>query len=171
MSGIYIQLQEGVDAKEFQKEMNSKFETIKLQMISLESKIDRFYSFSRWNIRYIYYGIIIGILTSLSIISIILNSIKKREREIGIKFALGARRINILLEVSFEIIMLFFIALLVSLPFIPLANLGTIQTTFRWWIIGVVIIMNLILIALCIFPIFVRIFRMTPVKLINKGGR
>lgn len=26
MSGIYIQLQEGVDAKEFQKEMNSKFE-------------------------------------------------------------------------------------------------------------------------------------------------
>ncbi|NLK95273.1 MAG: ABC transporter permease [Clostridiales bacterium] len=169
LSGIYIQLKEGIDPEEFQQEINSKCEETKLQMQSLESRIDRFYSFSKWNVRFIYYGIIIIVLTSFSIISIILNTILNREGEIGIRFALGARKKNIAIELCSEIIFLLLAAELVSLPFIGLIIWGSNQVIFRWWIFGIVTLMNIIIILLCIIPIFIRIFRMTPVKLINKG--
>lgn len=98
----------------------------------------------------------------------------KREKEIGIRTAIGAKKRSIVFLLVGEIIMVYIIAFLISISAVALKSKLSSSANPSLILIDSKVIMGSLLIVLIymiisILPLFIKILKLKPVELIRKS--
>lgn len=166
---VLVQLKNGVTKETAKKSIDTKLGSqFEIQFYGLDEMADAILSKTSNNTKYIFYGIVVLILSSFGIISTVLSSTLKRKREFGARIAVGASKKYIEKMVIGEISCLFIVAQILNIIISAFISLLSEKLTFDWIILGISTAVTLVLIIFSIIPAFRRVFKMNPVDLIHE---
>ncbi len=167
-SFVYVKLKDGVNVSEAKKSFVSNLDS------SLDAQFATLKQFSEGNLvagidrtaKPIFYGIIILILSTFGVISIVLASLLKRKRELGIRIAAGASKKHIIEMITGEIACLFIFSQIISIVITALMSFINDRRIFDLKILGISSSVIIILLVISLIPIFIKVLRMKPIDLI-----
>lgn len=166
---IYVKLKDGADVEAVKKELDAEVSpTETVQFTSLNKWAENILNGKSYTIRFVYYGVVILILSSFGIICTVMNSVNRRKREFGVRIAVGATKKYIEKLVVGEISVLFAISQIITLIFAFLMGRGSKGLAFNWKVITVSLGLVLFLTIISTVPVLVRVVRMKPIDLIHE---
>lgn len=171
---IVIKLKNKKDVNKIEKEYTKEIGGCNIQIHDISSSIESIKSNgANAAVTSLGYCIVVLLLSCFGIISVSLSSLAKRKKEIGIRFAIGAKKKHIvsLLEGEYIILFLaagvvsFLIALIVS-NFIKNGNDKMIYVNLH--IVGITSITIFIFMIISILPLIREVYKLNPIELIKE---
>lgn len=166
---IYVKLKDGADVEAVKKELDAEVSpTETVQFTSLNKWAENILNGKSYTIRFVYYGVVILILSSFGIICTVMNSVNRRKREFGVRISVGATKKYIEKLIVGEISVLFVISQMITLIFAFLMGRVSKGLAFNWKVITVSLGLVLFLTIISTVPVLVRVVRMKPIDLIHE---
>lgn len=166
---IFFELRNLKDAKFVKKELSNRLGYCD---VDIQNESKHLVNEKKGNIEQkvgiVVYSIIMLILSSFGIISISLSSLMKRKKEIGVRFAMGAKKSHIIILLCGEFIGLFIISGLISLVLSYIFSKMNGSMLIDLKVIGFVFCAIFIFMIISILPLLCKLFKLTPIQFIKE---
>lgn len=167
---MYVKLKDGVNKGEMKNDYDKRVgEGKEIQFFGLNDMVETLLFPTAHIIQYIFYGIIILILTSFGVIGTVLASIVKRKQEFGTRIAVGATKTNIQKLVIGELVSLFIFSVTLGLLISRIMTNMSRTKTFIWdfYVIGISVGIVFIMMLISAIPALLRMTKMKPIDLVH----
>lgn len=174
INGVHLKLKNKNDIKVIEEELSEKFEGASVKLFNEGERYSSVKEGAKFEIRNIVFVVAMLLISSFGIISISFSTLIKREKEIGIRTAVGAKKRSIVFLLIGEIIIVYIIAFSISIIAAALKSKPASSVNPSYILIDSKVIMGSLLITLIymfisILPLFIKILRLKPVELIRKS--
>lgn len=167
---VYAKFKDSVSKDEVKKDYDKRAgEDKEIQFFGFNDMAETLLLPASEKVQYIFYGIIILILTSFGVIGTVLASIVKRKPEFGVRVAIGATKSNIQRLVMGELMILFMFSVTMGLLISRLMSGMSKMSTYIWdfYVIGSSVGIVFVLMIISAIPSLLRITKMNPVDLVH----
>lgn len=167
---VYAKFKDSVSKDEVKRDYDKRVgEGKEIQFFGLNDMAETLLLPASEKVQYIFYGIIILILTSFGVIGTVLASIVKRKTEFGIRVAIGATKSNIQRLVMGELITLFMFSVTIGLLISRLMSSMSTMSAYIWdfYVISISVGIVFVLMIISAIPALLRITKMKPVDLVQ----
>lgn len=165
---VFIKLNDTTTDLEFKKSIDMKLDKDEEVLLhNLKSRLDDLLINVDSLNKYVFYGVIILILTSLGVLGIFLTEVVKRKKEFGVRFTLGATSKHIEKLILGEMLVLFVTGGILSLIFMFLISKISSGLLFDFYILKIDLLILFMLMIGSALPILYKILRINPLEVIS----
>ncbi|QAA34859.1 ABC transporter permease [Clostridium manihotivorum] len=164
---VLVTVKSKADIKQIEKDYTEKIKTHK---ISLDNAKDYYRNIKRdgqRNYAGFFYGVIMLLLSSFGIISVSLSTLLKRKREIGIRFAIGAKKSNIAIMLGGELLFLYLVSEIISLTMAKGVEKIVPQMLISMHVVFVASSMVISFMLLSTIPLVIKTFKLNIIEFIK----
>ncbi|GKX67023.1 ABC transporter permease [Inconstantimicrobium mannanitabidum] len=173
-NGVFVKLKNKNDVKVIEEELKGKIEGYSVRLINMGKMYTDIKEDTKFQIKNIILAVVMLLISSFGIISISCSTLIKREKEIGIRVAIGAKKRSIMLLLVGEIIVVYIISFCISIAFVLLKSKLISERLQEGIVVDSKVIIGSLVITLIymiisLVPLIIRILKLNPVDLLRKS--
>ncbi|WP_160677551.1 ABC transporter permease [Clostridium sp. C8-1-8] len=164
---VLITVKSKTDIEQIEKDYTEKIKTHKISLDNVKDYYRTIKKDGERNYTGIFYGVIMLLLSSFGIISISFSTLLKRKREIGIRFAVGAKKSNIAIMIGGELFFLYIVSGVISLPLAKGVEKIVPQMLISMHVVFIASSMVISFMLLSTIPLVVKTFKLNIMEFIK----
>lgn len=164
-----VKLKNKADVESIQKEYTEKIETHRITLINMGDRYAKYLKYAKKDYTGVLYVVIMFLLSSFGILSVSFSTLIKRQKEIGVRFALGARKSNLSIMFGSELVLLYLISGVAAYlcafgveHFVPQILIDLKVVGIAYFVAGVFMLISVI-------PLVIKTFKLEPIELIREA--
>ncbi|GKU28442.1 ABC transporter permease [Clostridium folliculivorans] len=166
---LLIKLKNKADVEAIEKEYTDKIKTHNITLVNLGDRYAKLEQYAKKDYTGIFYVVIMLLLSSFGILSVSFSTLIKRQKEIGVRFALGARKSNLSIMLGLELVLLYLISGVAAyLCAFGVEHLVP-QILIDLKVVGIAYFVAGFFMLISVIPLVIKTFKLEPIELIREA--